>query len=276
MIELPEAETIAAQMDKELKGKRIDFAIRGNSPHKFAFYNREPEEYARMMKGRVWGKVWAQGVHIFSMLGEDMIFVLGGGGERIFLHTTPKTLPNKHQFLVSFEDGAYLTVTVQMWGMLQLMEPETIPEHPYLGKTGVSPLTKDFTFDFFNQQFEALEAADARAIKFFMISQPGVWGVGNGCLHDVLYRAGIHPRRRAVDLKPEERKELFAATRDTLREMTEKGGRDSELDLYGCPGRYRRILGSHSVNKPCEVCGAPIQKIAFLGGASYFCPKCQV
>jgi formamidopyrimidine-DNA glycosylase len=276
MIELPEAVTIAAQMTKELKGKRIASALRGNAPHKFAFYNREPDEYAGLMKGKVWGESRAQGVHIFSALGNDYIFVLGGGGERIFLHANESTLPKKLPFLISFEDGMYLSVTVQMWGMLQLMEPEVIPQHPYIGRKGISPLSDDFTFAFFNGQFEALEAADPRAVKFFMISQPGVFGVGNGCLHDILYRAKIHPRRRAVELRQEERESLYVATRSTLREMTENGGRDSELDLYGCPGRYRRILGSHTAGKPCEECGAPIQKIAFLGGASYFCPRCQV
>ncbi|MBE0697286.1 MAG: endonuclease VIII, partial [Anaerolineaceae bacterium] len=61
-----------------------------------------------------------------------------------------------------------------------------------------------------------------------------------------------------------------------LHEMTALGGRDSELDLYGCAGRYQRILGSHTAGNPCPECGAEIQKIAFLGGASYFCPRCQV
>ena len=45
MIELPEALTIARQMGEEFQGKRIGAGTGGNSPHKFAFYTRTPEEY---------------------------------------------------------------------------------------------------------------------------------------------------------------------------------------------------------------------------------------
>ena len=44
MVELPEAVTIARQIDEWLKGRRIESAVRGNSPHKFAFYSGEPED----------------------------------------------------------------------------------------------------------------------------------------------------------------------------------------------------------------------------------------
>jgi formamidopyrimidine-DNA glycosylase len=61
----------------------------------------------------------------------------------------------------------------------------------------------------------------------------------------------------------------------TLRAAVEAGGRTSELDLFGRPGGYARILDSASAGQPCPVCGAAIEKIQFMGGASYFCPSCQ-
>ncbi len=39
MIEYPEAATLARQMSVELSGKRVSSCLRGNSPHKFAFYS---------------------------------------------------------------------------------------------------------------------------------------------------------------------------------------------------------------------------------------------
>ena len=35
-------------------------------------------------------------------------------------------------------------------------------------------------------------------MKYFLITEPGVWGVGNGYLQDILLRARIHPRTRAA------------------------------------------------------------------------------
>ena len=58
--------------------------------------------------------------------------------------------------------------------------------------------------------------------------------------------------------------------------MVAQGGRDGEIDLFGQPGGYRRILSSETAGKPCPECETPIEKIQYLGGASYFCPKCQV
>jgi formamidopyrimidine-DNA glycosylase len=275
MIELPEALVIGQQMSETLRGKRIEHCVRGNAPHKFAFYNHEPEEYEAILRGQVMGASEEWGVHILSYVGDEHLLALGGGGERIFFHTSPKTLPKKYQFLLEFWDGTYLTVTIQMWGSLQLWTREDFPSHPYAGKRGVSPLSEAFTPQFFEGLFDSIPDGDPRAIKFFMISKPGVWGVGNGCLQDILFKAGIHPRRRTVELSPEERQALYQATRSVLGEAAALGGRDSELDLYGCAGRYHRILSSETAGLPCPVCRSTIQKISFLGGASYFCPKCQ-
>jgi formamidopyrimidine-DNA glycosylase len=275
MIELPEAITIARQMTVELKGKVIQSCMPGNSPHKFAFYNHTPEEYEEMLPGKRVGDSIEQGVHILTRIGADHVLALGGGGERIFIHPNEKTLPKKHQFLLQFEDETYLSVTIQMWGSLQLLHDSEIDTHPYIAKRGESPLSDAFTFDYFNSLFETLEQGDPRAVKFFMISKPGIWGVGNGCLHDILFLAKIHPRRRAVDLRLDERQALYDATRSMLHQAAVKGGRDSELDLYGCPGGYKRIFNSKSTGQPCSACGTPIEKIQFLGGASYFCPQCQ-
>jgi hypothetical protein len=39
--------------------------------------------------------------------------------------------------------------------------------------------------------------------------------------------------------------------------------------------RYVRLTDSRAVGRPCPACGAPIEKIQYLGGGCYFCPHCQ-
>lgn len=82
----------------------------------------------------------------------------------------------------------------------------------------------------------------ARRASSTFISEPGVWGIGNGCLQDILFRAKIHPRRRVVDIAEGEQHALYDAIKDTLTRMVASGGRESERDLYGNCGRYVRIL----------------------------------
>jgi formamidopyrimidine-DNA glycosylase len=276
MIELPEALIIARQMTQELQGKRIESCIRGNAPHKLAFYSRSPEEYAAILQDKTMGATTEHGSWILAAVEPDYVLVLGEGGERIIFHRDASTLPKKHQFLLHFADGTYLTVTVQGWGAALLLHQSEVASHPYVGKQAVSPISDAFTFEYFQGLFGELEAADSRSVKFFVISQPGIWGVGNGYLQDILFRARIHPRRRVITLTAEERRALYEAIRVTLKQAVELGGRDTERDLYDRPGGYRRILDSRNVGQPCPACGTPIEKIQYLGGASYFCPHCQV
>ncbi len=276
MIELPEALTIARQMSEELRGKRIESGIRGNAPHKFAFYNRPPEEYEAILRGKTMGEATDHGSVILVCIEPDYVLALGEGGERIQFHQSEKTLPKKHQLLLHFQDGTYLTVTVQGWGAALLLHQSEVAVHPLVGQKRVSPLSDAFTYEYFQGLFGQLEPNDSRSAKFFIISKPGVWGVGNGCLQDILFRAKIHPKRRMVNTAEDERQALYQAIRETLQQAVDLGGRDTERDLYNRPGGYRRILDSRSVGQPCPECGTPIEKIQYLGGAAYFCPCCQI
>jgi formamidopyrimidine-DNA glycosylase len=275
MIELPEAANIAGQMASTLAGKRIKSAMRGNAPHKFAFYSRTAEEYARILAGKRVGRAEGSGSMILLPVEPGYLVVLGGGGERIQFHASAATLPKKHQLLLEFDDGTFLTVTVQGWGSCQLFTPAELAQNKWFARRSLSPVEKGFTTSYFAGLFANLKPEDSRSVKFFIISEPGVWGVANGYLQDTLFRAQIHPRTRAAALTPAQREGLYRAIVSTIKLAMKQHGRDDEYDLFGQPGKYHRLLSATSVGKPCPVCGTKIVKESFLGGAIYFCPQCQ-
>jgi formamidopyrimidine-DNA glycosylase len=275
MIELPEATVLARQVEAEFKGRHIVRGIRGNAPHKFAFYTGEPEEYARIMQGKTIGAVTVHGSCFALRLEPGYALVLGGGGERILSHASDETLPKKHHLLLEFDNGSYLSVSVQGWGSVQLVPEEKLTSGSHAGLTRVSPLDKAFTAAHVRRQFAAVPPTDPRSIKYFVITDPGVWGVGNGYLQDILFRARLHPRRRAVAVTKAEQATLHEAIRATIREAVEAAGRDTERDLYNQPGRYVRIMDSRTAGHPCPECATPIEKASYLGGSVYFCPQCQ-
>ena len=158
---------------------------------------------------------------------------------------------------------------------MRLLEQSELPNHPHIKRDAISPLSNAFTFAYFNGLFDTLHESKRVSAKYFIISEPGIWGVGNGCLQDILYRAKIHPKRQMVSLSDEERYTLHEAIKQTLTEIVKLGGRDNERDLYNQFGGYQRILHSKAVAHPCRECGTPIEKIQYLGGAAYFCPSCQ-
>lgn len=275
MIELPEAIVIARQMDAALQGRRIVSGDRGNAPHKFAFSSGTSDEYAEIFAGQIIGRTTAHGMSILTEIGADHTLVLGCGGERILLHTDKRMLPPKHQLLLHLEDDSYLTVAISGWGNTLLLPRAEAGQHMHVRQDRITPLDDAFTWDDFQTLFAALTPESKASLKYFLISEPGLWGLGNGCLQDILFRARLHPRRRAVATREAERHALYDSVGATLRQMVEQGGRNDEVDLYGRPGGYRRIMHSKSAGQPCPNCGTPIEKEQYLGGSIYFCPQCQ-
>lgn len=274
MIEFPEALTIARQIDQTLKGKRIQSATRGNTPHKFAFYSHSAEEYAAILPGKIVNSAFAHGSLIIINLEPDCRLVFGEGGERILFHASEKSLPKKHHFSAHFDDDTWLTVAVQGWGAVLLFTQAELENFPrYIQKP--APLSPEFTRAYFLSLFEGLTQDARTSLKFFLVSQPGVLGVGNGILQDILFQARLHPRFQAAQTTPEQRDSLYTALCATLEQAVALGGRDTEHDLFDQPGKYVKLLDARTVGQPCPVCDTKIQKESFLGGTVYFCPRCQ-
>jgi formamidopyrimidine-DNA glycosylase len=143
----------------------------------------------------------------------------------------------------------------------------------YPGKLGLSPVDeKEFSY----QNFCAvLEQGGNKIVKYVLMEQTKIAGIGNGYLQDILFRAKLHPKRKVADLSKTERKTLYNAIRKTLNEAVRRGGGEFEVDLYDQPGRYKRLVGEHMKGKPCPACGTTIEKLSVLGGSVYVCPSCQ-
>ena len=274
MIELPEVVTLARQMNEALNGKRVASANRGNSPHKWVFYNRPPEEFAKIPVGKTVGEVRGEAKWIFAPLEPGFVLLIGETGGRVLFHQDERTIPQRYHLLLGFEDGTCLTVAVQGWGSILLVTKAELAGHP--AARGTSPLSDAFTYEWFKRLLQEYEGRDKKSVKELIISGPGISGIGNGYLQDILFRARVHPTRKVAEITGRECRRLYDATRRTMKEAVRLDGRDTERDLYGNPGRYRAVLDKRAKGKPCRECGTAIEKIAFLGGAAYFCPGCQM
>jgi len=275
MIELPEALTIATQMEQTLAGKTIESTVRDHSPHKFAFYSGTEDEYREILVGATLGRAWVHGSCILQAVGDEHVIMLGEGGERIRFHESEKTVPKKHQLLLRFTDGTLLSVTISGWGSARAMRQDMVADLNYYDPYKLSPLDDRFDEDHFLRLFSSLDESYNKPIKFFIISEPGILGIGNGYLQDILFHAGIHPRRKVADVSLDEQRALFTAIKATLQKAVSLGGRTTEYDIFGTRGGYARLMDSKTRGEPCPSCDTPIEKISFLGGSCYLCPSCQ-
>lgn len=271
MIELPEAVVLARQINRTLVGKRIKNGVANQSPHKFAWYSGDPARYNTLLAGKTMRSASAIANEVV-VKADEMELILSAS-----LHYYPvgERLPARHQLLLAFDDGTALTATIQMWGCLFCVhegEPAGFEDYR-LGRQRPSPLSPAFNRTYFDSLLA--ENQSKLSAKAFLATGQRIPGLGNGVLQDILWTAQIHPKRSIDSLKEKERAQMFGAVKSVLHEMADRGGRDTERDLFGCAGGYKTILSKNTVNTPCPVCGTIIKKEAYLGGSIYYCPDCQ-
>jgi len=278
-IELPEAKILAEQMDRELRGKQVKSCHLQDYERlqRIGMLDRDTRTFDQLVSGRV-EYVASRGNMIRMKLNNGMNLILGPeyGGE-IRYHKSEEEVPGKFHFKVSFHDGTVLTVRYTSMGVIQAARDSEL-ERSYLYRRDfnpkvLSPIDEKFTFE----RFSKLLADNNRALKSVLVGKDAVVvGLSNSAFQDILYRARLHPRRKASELNEHERRALYEAIRLVLQERIRLNGKDQFRDLYGNQGTYAPAMGPSMKQKDCPICGTPIEKLSVGGGYVFLCPKCQV
>lgn len=273
MFELPEACIIAKQINDTVKGKKIANVIADHSPHKFAWYFGDPQNYKTLLVGKTIESAVSYGSLIEIKAGDvNMVF---GDGTALRFFSAGEKLPDKHQLLITFEDSTSISASVQMYGGLWcFIEGEFDNLYYKVAREKPSPLTEKFDRDYFIKLI-SMPGVVKLSVKAFLATEQRIPGLGNGVLQDILYEAKIHPRKKLNTLSEENREALFRALKSVLIKMVLENGRDTEKDLFGRPGGYRTRLSKKTLDSQCQICGNTIKKENYLGGSIYYCEGCQ-
>jgi formamidopyrimidine-DNA glycosylase len=115
-------------------------------------------------------------------------------------------------------------------------------------------------------------------IKNFLMDQRLIAGIGNIYANEMLYEAGIRPRRRASRLRLAELQRLSEAMQAVLREAVRLGG-SSISDYRDADGQRGYFQMRHAVydraDQPCRRCTTIIRRIVLSGRSTFYCPSCQ-
>lgn len=276
MIEAPEALILSEQLNETIKGKRISFVCAGYTPHKFVWYYGDPAGYSDKLLNKTVGEAHAYGGLVEVDI-EDMR-LLFGDGMNICYYAPGAKLPEKHQLLIAFKDESCIAGSARMYGGIWCFPAISFDCDftPYREGARTKPQVMSEAFD--KPYFLSLinsEEKQKKSTKAFLATEQTIPGLGNGVLQDILFKARIHPKTRINTLSEEEKDTLYHYVKDTLREIYQSGGRNSETDLFGNKGRYIPILSKDTAGKPCPVCGEDIRKENYLGGSIYYCIECQ-
>lgn len=272
MLELPEAKVTSGQLSGTIVGKTIRMVEANKSPHKFAFFSGDPAAYHGLLVGRQVTAAEPLAGQIEISAGNMRLVLSDGVNLRYF--AGGENGPGKHQLRIEFDDDSSIVCTIQMYGMLWAFKTGE-NDNPYyrVAREKPSPLSDGFDADYFRGILAG--AKPTLSIKALLATEQRIPGLGNGVLQDILFNARLHPRTKLEALSQAEKTGLFDSVKQTLQDMTIKGGRDTEKDLFGNNGGYSTILSNKTLDKPCPRCGGGIIRQAYLGGNVYFCPACQ-
>ncbi len=278
-IELPEAKILAEQMNEELLGKRIkSYHLQDYERlQRIGMMDKDTRSFDQLVKGKI-ESVLSRGNVIRIKLNNGMNLILGPEyGGKIFYHISGKTVPGKFHLKVDFSDDTALTVRLTSMGLINAVKDSDL-ERSYVYKRdfnpdALSPIDEEFTFE----RFSKLLVDNNRMLKSVLVGKDAVVvGLSNSAFQDILYRANLHPKRKASELNEDERRALYDAIGLVLQERIRLNGKDQFHDLYGNQGGYTPAMGPNMKRETCPVCGVPIEKLSVGGGYVYLCPQCQV
>jgi formamidopyrimidine-DNA glycosylase len=156
------------------------------------------------------------------------------------------------------------------------MQTARADQHKLLAILGPEPLGNTFN------EAHLIAALKGRntPIKSALLDQRIVAGLGNIYVCEALYRARIHPARKADRISATRIATLVPIIRNVLSEAIEAGG-SSLRDFRQADGELGYFQHNFDVygreNAPCRTpgCGQVIRRIVQSGRSSFYCGECQ-
>ena len=272
MIEIPESTVISRQANGILTGRTITKVINATSPHRFAWYNGDPATYPAMLEGRRIETVQGYGAFI-DLVMDEQTHLLCSDGTIMRYYDPDAKKPEKFQQLIILDDGSFLVFTVAMYGGIYAFQGEY--DNPYYQGSihKLNPLAESFDEVYFESMIAGVKPV--LSAKALLATEQRIPGLGNGVVQDILFNAGVHPKRKVSSLSDLEKTDLLYSMKGSLADMVRLGGRNTEKDFFGNWGGYPVILSKNTYKDPCPNCGHVIVREAYLGGTVYYCPVCQ-
>lgn len=278
MPELPEVETIRRGLDKFIVKKEI-VGVEVLS---------EKSWIGELVTGQVLGiRRFGKALVIDLKGGKSMMIHLRMTGQLIwrgmgkeFAGGHPSEsfvdeLPNKQtRVIIRFRGGVLYFNDQRKFGFIKVMPTNEVEEEAFIRKLAKEPW--EMTGE---ELYEQLRRHKNALVKAVILDQKVIAGLGNIYADEALYRAKIHPERKAGTVTVAEAKRLIKAAREAMEQSIEAGG--STMETYvkadGTRGDYLELFAQvfNKQGQACSRCGEEIIKIRVAGRGTHICPNCQ-
>jgi len=204
MPELPEVEILKEELSHEVVGRRVrEVAVFEKTAGQFP-----TAEIKEAVEGRAIVGVRRRGKMLVLDLegGHSLIIHLMMVGQ--LLLSPPFTgQPHDVCLELKFTEGGCLTLGQVRLKYVHLLPTAEVDDWPTVVKLGVDPLDEGFTVDLLRE----ILARKRGAIKAALMDQAVIAGLGNVYTDEILFRARLHPQRRASELSEGEIEQLHVS-----------------------------------------------------------------
>jgi len=267
MPELPEIVCRAMEMTTHLK-HRVIASVEVKQPK---CLNLSVEAFEAGLLGAQIADTRQQGKWLVTDTSQGYLLInLGMGGELLLVERD--ALPDKWRIRFDFEDDMTFAVNFWWFGNVHYAQPGELANHTMIAKLGPNAIDVDC------DEFQTLLLGRRGRVKSFLLDQSKIAGIGNAYVHDILFRAGLHPLRIIPTLQASDIERLHASMQEEFERSIAKGAANYELNLFGVRGGFGAddLLVGYREGKPCPTCGTLIEKVKTGSTTSYICPRCQV
>ena len=278
MPELPEVEVVRAGLERHVLGATI---TRVDVLHERPV-RRDPRGatgFAEALVGRRLVAARRRGKYLWLPLdnGDAILGHLGMSGQ---LLVQPPASPDERHLRVRLvldgaDEGRELRfVDQRMFGGLSVSAggADLPGEIAHIARDPLDPAFDD-------EEFVRRARRRSSGVKRLLLDQGLISGVGNIYADEALWRAGLHGERPGDRLSAPRLRTLLGHARVVMGEALDQGGTSFDalyVNVNGESGYFDRSLHAYGrEHEPCERCGTPIRRVAFMNRSSYFCPTCQ-
>lgn len=268
MPELPEVETIRNQIKSELIGKGL------NSVEilDLSFFRKQRYLSFDLLVYQKVRDISRKGKYLlFYFESHGLLWHLGLTGNLILLDKA-LNMPDLRflRLVLHFEDRSLGYFDIRKFGKMKTFELSSLPEE-------IKSLGFD-AYDISLEDFKELVKKLRRNLKVFLLEQRYVAGLGNIYVDEILFRAGLSPKRTTDSLSEKEILRLFETMKKVLKEAISLRG-SSVRDFFDAEGRLGEFQKKHLVygkrGHPCAVCNTPLSYEKIMQRGTTFCRVCQ-
>jgi formamidopyrimidine-DNA glycosylase len=272
--ELPETETIARDLDREIRGRIIrDVVVRRAD----VLREVDAAALAQRVRGAAITRCWRRAKLVVIDLdsGERIVVQPRFTGALLLSQgALPEDEARYSTLHFALDDGRDLHYRdIRRLGTVALMDAARF--EAYSAGLGVEPLDPGFSAE----HLSVLLRGSRQPVKKVLMDQRVLVGVGNIYANEACWRAGVDPSRSARTLSAEEVVRLHAGITSVLTESIAARGtsfRDYR-DASGGRGDFERSLAVYGRGgEPCRRCGARlVETHAIDGRTTVLCAGCQ-